>query len=114
MNLDLSETQALLQETVRGYLEKELPFDRVRELEREQRYDDRLWKSLCEQGWLALPVGEPFGGAGAGLVDAGLLVEELARRTHRRSGRGHFSRPCSPATCDRSPPSPKRRGASTR
>ena len=33
MNLDLSETQELLQETVRGYLEKEVPFERVRSVE---------------------------------------------------------------------------------
>ena len=32
MNLDLSETQGLLQETVRAYLESEVPYDRIREL----------------------------------------------------------------------------------
>lgn len=80
MDLDLSDTQALLQETVRGYLEKELPFDRVRELEREQRWDQGLWKEVCAQGWLALPFAEEYGGGGGSLVDAGLLVEEFARR----------------------------------
>jgi len=80
VNLDLTETQALLRETVRGYLEKELPFDRVREHEREQRWDEALWKSVCEQGWLSLPFAEKHGGGGGSLVDAGLLVHEFARR----------------------------------
>jgi len=80
MNLDLDETQSLLLESVRACLAKEVPFDRVRELEREQRHDAALWKRVCEQGWSALPVGASFGGAGGSLVDAGLLVLELARR----------------------------------
>jgi alkylation response protein AidB-like acyl-CoA dehydrogenase len=80
MNLDLTETQSLLQETVRGFLESEVPFDRIRELEQEQAMDRILWKSVCEQGWLALPVAEALGGGGGSLVDVGLLVEEFARR----------------------------------
>ena len=80
MNLDLTETQALLQETVRGYLEQELPFDRVRELEREQRWDEALWKEVCSQGWVSLPFAEEHGGGGGSLVDAGILLEEFARR----------------------------------
>lgn len=80
MNLEPSETQQLLRETVRGYLEKELPFDRIRALEREGGTDTVLWRAMAGQGWLALPFGEAHGGAGGGLVDAGILVEELARR----------------------------------
>ncbi len=79
MNLDFGETQSLLRETVRGFLEKEVPFDRIRALEREGRHDETLWKSLARQGWLALPFDERFGGGGS-LVDAGVLVLELARR----------------------------------
>jgi alkylation response protein AidB-like acyl-CoA dehydrogenase len=80
MNLDPTETQLLLQETVRGYLEKELPLDRVRALERENSWDEGLWRAVCQQGWLALPFAETHGGGGGSLVDAGLLVEEFARR----------------------------------
>jgi alkylation response protein AidB-like acyl-CoA dehydrogenase len=80
MNMDLDETQSLLQETVRGYLEREVPFDRIRELEREQRWDATLWKELCEQGWLGLPFSDDVSGGGGSLVDLGLLVEEFARR----------------------------------
>jgi alkylation response protein AidB-like acyl-CoA dehydrogenase len=83
MNLDLSETQQLLQATVRDFLERELPFGRVRELERPEnagRHDDTLWREIGRQGWLGLAVSEARGGAAASLVDVGLLLEELARR----------------------------------
>jgi alkylation response protein AidB-like acyl-CoA dehydrogenase len=80
MNLDLTETQQLVQETVRGYLESELPLDRVRELERSHGWDDTLWQAVCENGWLALPFDSKFGGEDGSRVDLGLLVETFARR----------------------------------
>jgi alkylation response protein AidB-like acyl-CoA dehydrogenase len=80
MNLDLDETQQMLRDTVREFLCSEVPLDRIRALEREQRWDDALWKALCGQGWLGLPFSEARGGGGGSLVDAGVLVEEVARR----------------------------------
>ena len=80
MNLDLDPTQELLRDTVRAFLRSGVPLDRIRALEREQRWDETLWKALCGQGWLGLPFAEVRGGGGGSLVDAGVLVEELARR----------------------------------
>jgi len=80
MNLDLGDTQRLMHESLQSFLEAEVPFDRVRALEREQGMDAALWKALAEQGWLGLPFAEAHGGGGGGLVDLGLLVECLARR----------------------------------
>jgi alkylation response protein AidB-like acyl-CoA dehydrogenase len=80
VNLDLDPTQELLRDTVRDYLSSEVPLDRIRELEREQRWDETLWKALRDQGWLSLPFAEAQGGGGGSLVDVGLLVEEFARR----------------------------------
>jgi alkylation response protein AidB-like acyl-CoA dehydrogenase len=80
MNLDLSETQSLLQETVRSYLTSEVPYDRIRTLEKEGGSDDVLWKAMVEQGWLGLSFSEARGGGGGALVDVGLVVEEIARR----------------------------------
>ncbi|MCE2391214.1 MAG: acyl-CoA/acyl-ACP dehydrogenase [Proteobacteria bacterium] len=80
MNLDPSETQVLLRDTLRSFLANELPFDQVRACEKEGRADAELWGQLREHGWLATPFPSSLGGGGAGLVEAGLLVEELARR----------------------------------
>ena len=80
MNLDPTQTQALLRETLRGYLERELPFDRIRALEREGASDAALWREMAAHGWLGLAFAERHGGGGGSLVDAGILVAELARR----------------------------------
>ncbi len=80
MNPDLSETQSLLQTTMRQYLETEIPFDRVREHEEKRVADAELWKAMAGQGWLGIPLPETVGGGGAGLVEAGIFVHELARR----------------------------------
>ena len=80
MNLDLSETQELLRDTARDYLAREVPLDRIRQLEREHGWDETLWKALRDQGWLGLPFAEASGGGGGSLLDAGVLIEEFARR----------------------------------
>ena len=80
MNPDFTETQTLLQTTIRKYLEEEVPFDRVREHEEKRAADTKLWDGMANQGWLGVSLPEAVGGGGAGLVEAGIFVHELARR----------------------------------
>ncbi|SFW84979.1 acyl-CoA dehydrogenase family protein [Amycolatopsis australiensis] len=43
-------------------------------------YDDKLWSTLCEQiGVAALAIPEHYGGAGAGLAEACVVLQELGR-----------------------------------
>ncbi len=80
MNLDFDGTQTLLETTLRDYLARELPSDRIRALERSGEHDERLWREIAERGWLGLPFAEALGGGGGSLVDTGVVVEALARR----------------------------------
>src|SRR5437588_13071347 len=80
MDLGLSETQQLLQSAIRDYLEREVPFSRIRELERGSGFDERLWRDLQQQGWLGLPFPEQYGGSGGSLTDLAVLIEELTRK----------------------------------
>ena len=70
MNPDFDETQLLLQNTVRQYLETELPFDRIREHEEKCKADEKLWRAMASQGWLGVSLPESVGGGGAGLCNA--------------------------------------------
>ena len=80
MDATLSETQRLLRDSLRDYLRKEAPFNRVRELERAGGVDETLWAHLVDAGFLALPFAERHGGEGGELIDAAILLEELTRR----------------------------------
>lgn len=93
MDATLSETQRLLRDSLRDYLRKEAPFDRVRELERAGGVDETLWAHLVDAGFLALPFAERHDGEAGELIDAAIMLEELTRRaaipasrqTHRAS-----------------------------
>jgi alkylation response protein AidB-like acyl-CoA dehydrogenase len=80
MDVTLNETQQLIRDSIREYLEKEVPFARIRQVEREGTMDRDLWASLAALGWLGLPFPESAGGQGGELADVGVLIEELQRR----------------------------------
>jgi len=78
MHFGLTEEQLLLQETVRGFVAGECPPPRLRELfDAGAGHDPALWKGLAEMGIAGLTVPEAFGGAGLGLLELALVMEEL-------------------------------------
>ena len=65
MDFGLSEEQALLQDTVRGYVEKECDAARLRELfEAGSGIDAALWRGLVDMGVAGLAIPEDHGGGG--------------------------------------------------
>ncbi len=80
MDTALTETQSLLQSSMREYLRREVSFDRARQLEQDGGYDHELWGYLQSAGYLALPFPTDLGGDGGSLLDFAVLVEELTRR----------------------------------
>ena len=80
MDFGLSEEQKLLEQTLRRWLDEQLPVARVREIAaREDGADDALWQGLAELGVLGLLVPAEHGGSGLELLDAALALESLAR-----------------------------------
>jgi alkylation response protein AidB-like acyl-CoA dehydrogenase len=49
----------------------------VREAAEAGRYDDGLWREVCELGWPGTAIDEAYGGQGLGLVELAVLLEEL-------------------------------------
>jgi alkylation response protein AidB-like acyl-CoA dehydrogenase len=80
MDVALSETQKLVRDSIREYLEREVPFDRVRQVEASRGMDEKLYAELAGLGWLGLPFAAEHGGQGGELTDTGVLIEELTRR----------------------------------
>ena len=80
MDLGLSETQQMLKNSAREFLDSECPDTYVRAMEEDERgYTPEMWRKLAAQGWLGLIFPEEYGGAGLSFLDLSILLEEMGR-----------------------------------
>ncbi len=56
---------------------KDFPDAYWREVDRRHEYPEAFVKALTEAGWLACLIPEEYGGAGLGITEASLILEEL-------------------------------------
>lgn len=78
MDFALSDEQRLLADSLGGFLEKELPTARVREIAAgESGHDTALWHALAAQGVAGVLVPEAHGGSGLALLDALVVAQAL-------------------------------------
>ena len=84
MDFEFSEEQEALRATVRRFLAEQAPVQPyVRDLLGDRRgTTDAVWKGLADLGATGLLVPTERGGAGMGMVDMGVVVEELGRAVH--------------------------------
>jgi alkylation response protein AidB-like acyl-CoA dehydrogenase len=80
MDLEFSEEQQLLRETVRRVCAEHASLDVVRQMEDDPTgFPATLWKQLAETGVAGLLIPESHGGAGMNLLDAAIVYEEFGR-----------------------------------
>lgn len=80
MDLDFSEEQVLLRDTLRQICADQSPLTTVRAVEdTEQGYAPAFWEALGEAGVCGLRIPETFGGVGLGVLDTVVVYEELGR-----------------------------------
>lgn len=79
MDFRLTDLQELLRNSAQEFFERELPSERLREIERAGEPDASLWAQVSELGWLGLPIDEAYGGQGGTLLDTSVLIEEICR-----------------------------------
>ena len=84
MDFEFSAEQEELRATVRRFLTEQAPITPyVRDMLDDPRgTTDAVWKGLAELGVTGLLVPEAHGGTGMGMVDMGVVVEELGRAVH--------------------------------
>jgi alkylation response protein AidB-like acyl-CoA dehydrogenase len=83
LDFEFSEDQELLRATVRRFLAERAPISYVRAmLDDERGTTNEVWAGLAELGATALLVPETHGGAGGGMVDMAVVLEELGRAVH--------------------------------
>jgi alkylation response protein AidB-like acyl-CoA dehydrogenase len=78
MDFLLTEDQQMLIDTVKNFIKKDSPVERVRKIrEMEHGWDKAVWRQMGELGWLGVPFPESLGGIAASFLEAGLIVEQL-------------------------------------
>jgi alkylation response protein AidB-like acyl-CoA dehydrogenase len=79
---ELTPEQDELQRAARAFVEKRLPTSHLRGLRdaKDATHLSRaVWREMAQLGWAGIAVDEKHGGAGLGLVELGLVMEELGR-----------------------------------
>src|SRR5271166_5943446 len=77
MDFGLSEEQHQLKESARAFLSGECPTTFVRKvMATDDGYPRELYAHIAKLGWTGLIVPEKFGGAGLGMLDMAMILEE--------------------------------------
>ena len=76
MDFSLSPEQELYRDGVRAVCAK-FPESYWRQVDSEKRYPDDFVRALTDGGWLSVLIPTEYGGAGLGLVEACLVLEEI-------------------------------------
>src|SRR5918992_840867 len=76
LNLDLTEEQRLLEQSVREWAGREVA-PRIKDLDRAHRFDPEILPQMASLGLLGVSVPPEYGGAGMDYIALGLASEEL-------------------------------------
>lgn len=82
MTWNLDESQRLLRDSARTFMAERAPVAHLRALRDAndaQGHSPALWQAFAEQGYSAVLVPEGHGGLGLGLVEAGVIAEQIGR-----------------------------------
>jgi alkylation response protein AidB-like acyl-CoA dehydrogenase len=84
MNLELTDEQVALRDTIRGFLAEKasIPAHVRPLLDDPSGTTDTVWRGLADLGTTGLLVPENYGGAGMTMVEAGVVAEELGAGLH--------------------------------
>jgi butyryl-CoA dehydrogenase len=78
IDFELTDEQRLVRETAREFTDREI-VPRVRDNDRNERFDTELVKKIADMGFLGAIVPEEYGGRGVDYRTYGLIVEEIGR-----------------------------------
>jgi alkylation response protein AidB-like acyl-CoA dehydrogenase len=80
MNFELTEEQKMVVDAVKKYVDKDSPVTRFRQLRAtDTGWEPKAWKTMADNGWLAVAFPEAHGGYGGSFVDTALILEQLGR-----------------------------------
>ena len=78
MNFEPSDEQKDIKRAAREFAEKEFP-EVARECDKKEEFPRELWKKACGLGFIGLFIKEQYGGAGLGILEHCMVMEEFWR-----------------------------------
>ncbi|HEX7063720.1 MAG TPA: acyl-CoA dehydrogenase family protein [Bacillales bacterium] len=87
MRMANQDEHELIRKSIRSLCEK-FPESYWSELDERMAYPEEFIKALTEEGWLSVLIPEEYGGAGLGIMEAGIILEEI-NRSGGNAGAGH-------------------------
>ena len=60
----------------------------LKETDEKNEYPEEFIRALTEEGWLSVLIPEEYGGAGLGMMEASVILEEI-NRSGGNAGAGH-------------------------
>jgi acyl-CoA dehydrogenase len=79
LDFQLSEEQELVRKSVRDFCETKYPSSYWRELDRKKEYPEAFVRDLTKEGFLSCLIPKEYGGAGLGILEASIILEEINR-----------------------------------
>ncbi|MGI0080643.1 MAG: acyl-CoA dehydrogenase family protein, partial [Nitrososphaerales archaeon] len=76
MDFEFTELQEVIRKQVRELCQK-FPASYWRERDQKKEYPSEFVSELTKAGWLAALIPEKYGGAGLGMLEAGIILEEI-------------------------------------
>ncbi|MFH1350606.1 MAG: acyl-CoA dehydrogenase family protein [Pseudomonadota bacterium] len=80
MDYSFTEEQIMIRETIRKFVETEIPRERAQEIDEKDEFPHELLQKLCDLGFMGLNVPEEYGGTGGNVIDLMILDEEISKR----------------------------------
>ncbi len=79
LNFELSQEQKDIQKAAREFAQAEFTDELGREFDAKEEFPFDLWRKACELGFIGVHFPEKYGGAGMGVTENILIVEEFCR-----------------------------------
>jgi isovaleryl-CoA dehydrogenase len=78
MDFNFSDQHIMLRESIRNFAAKEI-WPIAEHIDEEDKWPDGMWQKLANMGIMGITVNEEYGGAGADLISAIIVLEELSK-----------------------------------
>jgi len=80
MDYNFTDEQNMLRDTMRKFVQTEIPREVAVEIDEEDRFPHEILQKLCDLGFMGINVPEEYGGMGGNVIDEMIIFEEVSKK----------------------------------